>query len=79
MKKIISLLLSAAMLLPVTVGLDLTAFAATSGDYEYTVSNGTAEITGYTGLETELTIPSTIDGYTVTSIGEDAFYNCTGL
>ncbi|MCD7797184.1 MAG: hypothetical protein LUG95_06155 [Clostridiales bacterium] len=52
----------------VTAGLDLTAFAATSEDYEYTVSNGNAEITGYTGSETESTIPSTIDGYTVTSI-----------
>ncbi len=57
-------------------GFSITANAATSGDYEYTVlSDGTAEITDYTGSATELTIPSEIDGYTVTSIGDYAFSN----
>ena len=44
-----------------------------SGDYEYTVVNGTAQITGYVGTDTEVIIPSEIDGYTVTSIGDTAF------
>ncbi len=39
----------------------------------------TASITHYFGSETNLTIPSKIDGYTVTSIGEDSFENCTSL
>ncbi|MCD8026107.1 MAG: leucine-rich repeat protein [Clostridiales bacterium] len=44
------------------------------GDYAYTVlEDGTAEIAFYIGNETEIVIPSTLDGYTVTSIGESAF------
>ncbi|MCC8072753.1 MAG: leucine-rich repeat protein, partial [Clostridiales bacterium] len=46
----------------------------TNSDFEYEVlDDGTAEITGYSGTETDITIPSTIDGYTVTSIGDYAF------
>ena len=80
MKKVISLLLSIVMLLSITAGLDLSAYAYTSGDFEYDLLNdGTAEITEYTGYATDLTIPSTLDGYTVTSIGERAFWYCNSL
>ena len=49
--------------------------AATSGNYEYNdLDNGTVEITGYTGSETNLNIPSTLNGKKVTKIGKDAFY-----
>ncbi|MGW9124167.1 leucine-rich repeat protein, partial [Paenibacillus chitinolyticus] len=52
------------------------AKAAVSGDYEYTESNSEVTITGYTGTDTEVDIPATIDGYPVTSIGGyAAFYN----
>ena len=52
----------------------------TSGDFEYALLwDKTAEITGYTGTATQLTIPSSIDSYTVTSIGEYAFSDCTSL
>ena len=51
----------------------------TSGNYEYTVSNGKATITAYTGSAKSLTIPSTLGGYTVASIGNDAFFECTSL
>ena len=51
----------------------------TYGDYKYTVNEGTVTITGYTGSSTEVSIPATIDGKSVTSIGENAFYNCTSL
>ena len=37
------------------------------------LADGTAEITGFTGGVQEVIIPETIDGYTVTSIGEYAF------
>ena len=55
-----------------------TAMAAEeqkSGDYWYKVlSDGTAEITEYTSRETiAITIPETIDGHTVSSIGKYAF------
>ena len=51
----------------------------TPSDFNYLVSDGTAEITGYTGDGGDLTIPSSIDGYTVTNIGNSAFEGCTGL
>ena len=51
-----------------------------ASEYQYAVlSNGTAEITNYLGSATNLTIPSTIDGYKVTSIGSEAFSHCQSL
>ena len=50
-----------------------TVKATASNGYTYTeLSDGTIEITGYTGTATALTIPSTIDGKKVTSIGDYA-------
>lgn len=47
-----------------------------SGDYNYQLlDNGTAEITNYKGSETKLTIPDTIEGYKVTSLGLCSFRN----
>lgn len=58
----------------------LTAFAETSGDFEYVVlEDGTAEITDYTGTAADLTIPSKLDGYAVTQIGDRAFYGYASL
>ena len=54
--------------------LPATAQAATEGDYTYTVANGEATITGYTGVGGDITIPSELGGYPVTVIGEKAFY-----
>ncbi|MDR0920732.1 MAG: leucine-rich repeat domain-containing protein, partial [Oscillospiraceae bacterium] len=54
--------------------------AETFEDYTYTVlEDGTAEITDYTGTDTELEIPAEINGYIVNSIGEDAFLGCSSL
>lgn len=40
----------------------------------YEITNyGTVTITGYTGVESEIVIPETIEGYNVTSIGASAF------
>ncbi|MBQ3425640.1 MAG: leucine-rich repeat protein, partial [Clostridia bacterium] len=41
--------------------------------WEYKVEDGNATITGYKGNASALAIPSTIDGYTVTKIGDSAF------
>ncbi len=49
------------------------------GDYTYTVTDGKAEITKYTGSGGAVTIPSTLDGATVTSIGQSAFAGCSSL
>ncbi len=54
--------------------------ASVSGDYTYTVSGTNATITGFTkSVSGSVTIPSTLDGYTVTTIAASAFSNCTNL
>ena len=45
----------------------------------YTISDSIVTITGYTGMDIDIVIPSTIDGLPVSSIGTDAFRYCTGL
>ena len=46
----------------------------------YTVANGEVTITACDqSLSGDITIPSEIEGYPVTSIGDYAFYYCTGL
>ena len=48
---------------------------SSNSDFEYKVlEDGTAEITGYKGKATDVVIPSEIDGYKVTSLGDYAFY-----
>ena len=82
MKKLLSILLVFALL--------LVPFAAargekepeifTSGDFQYALlEDGTAEIRRYTGKTDNLTIPDTLDGHPVTSIGYRAFYSCESL
>lgn len=52
---------------------DPTAYF-TSGDYYYSVHDGTAAIVKYNGSNGEIEIPSEIDGYPVTEIGAAAFW-----
>lgn len=67
------LLLSAIAITPVSVG------AVTVGGFEF----NDGSIIGYSGLEGDITIPATYtnNGETVavTTIGEEAFANCTGI
>ncbi len=52
----------------------------TADDYEWKENeDGTVTITGYTGNGGDVVIPSEIDGKSVTSIGNWAFEDCTGL
>lgn len=52
----------------------------TSGDYEYALlDDGTIEITKYNGIADHLAIPATLDGKTVTAIGDSAFSDCPNL
>ena len=52
----------------------------TSGDYEYALlDDGTIEITKYNGSADHLAIPATLDGKTVTAIGDYAFARCSSL
>ena len=49
------------------------------GDYEYILlDDGTAEITQYNGTDTAVVIPETLDGHTVTSIGDYMFASHIG-
>ena len=45
----------------------------------YSTDGSTATITGYTGTDTHLVIPSVIDGYTVTAVADNAFSSHTTL
>ncbi|MBQ1354847.1 MAG: hypothetical protein IIY42_08335 [Ruminococcus sp.] len=65
MKKIVALLL--ALLLGLSCA--APAFAAddaSSGDWLYSVKNGEAVVTGYTGSDTEVAVPSSLGGQTIT-------------
>ena len=54
--------------------------AETEEAFNYSVSNGEATITKFNGGVTgEVVIPSTLGGYPVTSIGDQAFYGCSSL
>ncbi len=85
MKKFLSVLLSVVLIISIwPMGMfGITAGAATKyteGYYTYIVENGKATITDCkTSISGSITIPSTLGGYPVTSIGEDAFEACRGL
>lgn len=73
LKKALSVIMTVVILTGIFGGMNIS-FAAWSGDFKYSVlSDGTVEITDYTGSASVLTIPGKIDGYTVTSIGVEAF------
>ena len=76
MKKMLTLLIAllmASVMLTCAVAEDKPT-VYTCGDFKYTLQeDGTAEITAYTGKAAELTIPATLDGHSVTSIGDRAF------
>ena len=63
-------------------GMSMTAQAeerTDDGFYYEENKDGGITITGYTGDETELVIPREIDGKGVTSIGDNAFRDCSSL
>ncbi len=80
MKKVLSILLSLFMVVSIVPIANITVSAATSGYYTYTISNSEATITDCsTSISGNITIPSFLGGYSVTSIGNRAFYYCTSL
>ena len=55
-------------------------FNTKNGYFSYKVEdNNGITIISYSGMDTELSIPSQIDGKSVTSIGECAFSGCSNL
>lgn len=81
MKKTLLFSVIALLMVVLAVGIfSTTAHAETEGYLTYTVTDGKATITGYpTNLYGGLTIPSTLGGYPVTSIGDKGFYYNLGL
>ncbi len=75
-KRTAALALALILLLALLPG---SVLAAGSDWNVATLDDGTVVITGYKGSDTELVIPSTIGGKTVTRIGTNAFYGNTGL
>ena len=56
------------------------SYSGTYGDLYYIVTDaGEIEINGCEKSATTVKIPAEIDGKPVTSIGNSAFYNCSGL
>src|SRR3974390_373374 len=60
--------------LPLTLAVLLSVSISAHAQFTYTTNNGTITIMGYTGTNTEVVIPSTIDGLPVVNIGTNAFY-----
>ncbi|MBQ7809618.1 MAG: leucine-rich repeat protein [Clostridia bacterium] len=78
MKKILSVTLVLTILLGTVCIFPVSSWGEdpgiNSGDYFYTVlDDGTASITTYTGTEDKISIPSELDGYKVSTIGNRAF------
>ena len=82
MKKFISVLLAVVMMLSVALtavgaveadNTSVGAYTITSGDYKFTLlEDGTAKITECTSTETDVVIPSTLNGFEVSVIGHYA-------
>ena len=78
---LVSIMLSWTMVI-ISIGVPKTALAEeekpkvyNSGDYEYIIlEDGTIEITHYDGSGSMIKIPNELDGKTVTSIGNGAFF-----
>ncbi len=76
MKKILSVLMSAVMVLSLFSMLSITSFSEeVGGDFTYLADSdkSTCFVTGYRGEGTEITIPETLGGCTVIAIGDNAF------
>lgn len=69
----VSLFLTAAVLLGAFACIPFAASAASANNFTYEVYSGQAVITGYTGSSSTVVIPSTIGGYPVVAIGDEAF------
>jgi len=73
MRKLKNTFLFSVMIIAILLCCSTKVQAAQEGDYTYTITDGEAKITGYTGVGGDVTLPSALGGAPVTSIGESAF------
>ena len=80
MKKTLSVLLTFALVLSLVPAFAVHFSAKSVGAWQYDVKNGTAVVTDYYGdVEGSVVVPSTLGGYTVTVIGDSAFFNRSAM
>lgn len=81
MKRCLSIFLSLSLILSIFTVSDFSAFADnTNGNFSYSVNDSGVTITRCNDYNsTEIIIPSEIDGYPVTEIGDSTFRGCTNL
>lgn len=73
-RRTLSIILSVMMVLSCFAGMTSSVGAETSGDYEYAaLEDGTISITRYNGSDTDVVIPSEIDGKKVSELGDFPF------
>ncbi|MBE6794002.1 MAG: leucine-rich repeat domain-containing protein [Ruminococcaceae bacterium] len=74
-KRIFCIIFSLVFVISAMITVSAEDTTQTSGDFSYTVlDDGTVGITGYNGNDTDVVIPSEIDGKTVSSIGNEIFW-----
>lgn len=82
-KKLVACILSVVMICTILFAIAPSTVYAGSigyGPFDYVVlPDGTAELTEYLGSNNNIHIPETIDGYNVSSIGDECFYNKTSV
>ena len=85
-KRILSSVIAFLVLVSMVHALNISAAKAemaetgtTPEGIEYVIGDGEVEITGYSGKTTDLTIPSTIQDYPVTSLADSVFEGCESL
>ncbi len=79
-KRILSLMLVISVLVSLFTFLPNNVSAATEGIFTYTIENGKVTVIGCDqAVSGNLEIPSTIAGYPVTTIGDEAFGECKSL
>ena len=80
LKTALCLLLCALFALPALAEEGEKMEERTCGDYTYVLlEDGGARITGYDGMDAELTVPDELDGHAVREIGESVFSFCRSL
>lgn len=84
MRKAIKLCLAFALIVPttmITLNNEVTVIAAkVYGNYAYEIiDDDNVKITNYNGSESEVVVPSVLDGKTVTKIGYGAFAECKSI